>query len=118
MAYFLAIPAFLSLLVLAAHFLRMSFLPGVAIALLLAIVLLFRVNWITRIAQVALLLAGLEWLRATLSLINERQAEGADWHRAAVILLSVEGFTVLSAILLQWVIRKPAAIVESPPAQS
>lgn len=120
MAYFFVIPAVLSLLVLAAHFLRMRFLPGVVLSLVFIIPLLFRVNWITRLTQAYLLLAALEWLRATMSLINDRQVEGTPWHRAAVILLSVETFTVISAILLQWFIKRPSPgfepVIQQAPA--
>ena len=97
--------AILASLILAAHFLHAWILPLVGFFVLLPLVLLIRRNGAVRFVQVMLMLGALEWLRTMLALLSERQAEGREWMRMVFILGGVELFTVLSAVLLQSLLR-------------
>ncbi len=99
MSILLLIPTVLSLLVLAAHFLRSGSLPLVAISLLMIGLVFVKRAWAARTLQVVLVLAALEWVFATLNLIQERQAEGRDWARGAMILIIVALVNVFAAFL-------------------
>lgn len=102
----------LSFLVLGAHFLRVGALPLVALSLFLPFLLLIPRPWVARTLQVALVLAGLEWLRTALSLVAGRQAEGEPWLRMAVILGVVALVAFVSAAVFQlpplrdWYLRR------------
>jgi len=101
MVFVLLLPAYLSFLVLAAHFLHADNLLLVAAALGMCVVLTLPQRWALRLAQGVLVLASLEWVRTTYAIAQDRSAEGKEWHRAAVILLVVAGVNVLAAALLQ-----------------
>ena len=123
MSFLRSIPAFLSLLMLAAHFFRAELLPLVAVCLVTLVLLLVPRNWAVRLVQVVLMVGALEWVRAMLEFISDREQEGRPWTRLMVILLAVELFTVFSAILLQGRLRRRAvpapadAAAEPAPAQ-
>lgn len=106
--------AILASLILAAHFLHAWILPLVAFFVLLPLVLLIRKNWAVRFVQVMFMLGALEWLRTMLALLSERQAEGREWMRMVIILGGVELFTVLSAVLLQSLLRSHVAVEDQP----
>ena len=92
----------LSFLVLGAHFLRVGALPLVALSLFLPFLLLLSPRpWVARVLQVALVLAGLEWLRTMFTLIAGRQASGDPWVRMAVILGVVALMAFVSAATFQ-----------------
>jgi hypothetical protein len=82
-------PTALSLLVLAAHFLRRGqwllclVLVGVAASLFL------RRAWVPLVVQVALALAALVWIQTLVGLVRERQAAGEPVVRLVAILGSV-----------------------------
>jgi len=96
----LIIPAILSFLIAAAHWLHSGNLPMVLVSLAAPFLLLTRARWSVRVIQVMLVLMALEWLRTTFVLMQERQANDEPWHRMAVILCSVAAFAILSAGLL------------------
>jgi hypothetical protein len=98
----LKIPAFLSSLLLAAHFLHagQSLLTG--ICLLLPIALFFRTYWIIRLLQMVLLNGALVWLWTMVQLSGSFHEAGRSPRRMVIILTSVAAFTVLSAGLLQF----------------
>jgi hypothetical protein len=93
------LPVVLSFVVLAAHFLRGMSVMLISICLLAPLLLLVRRRWIPWIIQIMLLLGALEWLATMVALINQRQADGRDWHRMAVILGSVMLFTAASGLV-------------------
>ena len=84
------LPAILSVLLLAAHFLRDGRILFVVIVLSLLPLLFIRRPWVSRIFQIGLILGGLEWLRAMLNFITQRQ-----------ILGFVTLFTIGSALVFQ-----------------
>jgi hypothetical protein len=91
----------LSFLILGAHFLRVGALPLVALSLFLPFLLLLPRPWAARVLQVALVMAGLEWLRTMFILIAGRQAGGDPWGRMAVILGVVALVAFISAATFQ-----------------
>lgn len=97
----LVLPAVLSALTLAAHFLRNGHLvltaSGLAVALLLVVV---RRPWVVRAAQTVLLLGTLEWSRSAGALLNERLTAGQPYTRMLVIMYGVAAFGAGSALLL------------------
>ncbi|HET9652443.1 MAG TPA: hypothetical protein VFP36_09635, partial [Usitatibacter sp.] len=66
----------LSLLVLAAHFLREGGLLLVVACIALMLLLAWRRPWVPRVVQAALALGTLEWLRTAVILVQERMADG------------------------------------------
>lgn len=113
MTFLLLVPAILSFLVLAAHFLRASNLlldaPVLSLCLLLLVapclgmcmLLLVRQRWVLRVAQGVLILAGVEWVRTANAVAQDRMVEGGNWLRPALILLAVAGVNVVAAALFQ-----------------
>lgn len=94
-------PAFVCLLLLAAHFLRAGDLLVVLICLALCPLLAAPWRWAIKLIQVILILAAVEWIFTALDLIQQRTEEGADWHRGAAILLVVSLFNLVAVALLQ-----------------
>jgi hypothetical protein len=82
-------PIVLSLLLLAAHFLRYGETLAVILALALLGLLFVRKPWVARTIQVALLAATAEWLRTLLQLALERMHAGVPFMRMVVILSAV-----------------------------
>lgn len=101
MTFLLLVPAVLSLLVLAAHFLRAGVL--FAVVVLIALVPLFglRRRWVPRLFQGILALGALEWVRTLLALRAARMAFGQPYARMMMILGGVVVFTLLSAALFE-----------------
>lgn len=119
--FLLSIPAFVASLMLAAHFYRAQLMAGVAGSLLLAGLLFVPRNWAIRTAGALLMLGALEWLRTMLVFITDRQSEGRPWTRLAIIMIGVECFTVIAAMLLQFRLRavprgfEPILSAKEPP---
>lgn len=101
MIFLLLLPAMLSFLLFAAHWLRPGNLFLVALSLLMIPLLWIPRPWMRRTVQVLLLIAALEWLRTTWDIAQSRMEAGDPWLRAAVILLAVTLFNLLAAFLLQ-----------------
>ena len=95
----LLIPTLLSFLVLAAHFLRADQVYLMLMACAAPLLLLARRTWATRLLQFLLVAGALEWVRTTMQIQAIRIDQGRDWHRMAVILYSVAGFTLASALV-------------------
>ena len=95
----LLIPALLSFLVLAAHFLRNDQLALMLISCAAPLLLLPRRAWLTRLVQALLVLGALEWVRTLLEIRAVRIDEGREWLRMARILGGVAVFTLISAFL-------------------
>ena len=100
MTFLLLLPAILSFLMLAAHWLRVDN-PGLAgVTLALAVLLLVPRWWVVRIAQVVLGLAFVIWLLTIWGIIQDRMEEGKPWQRAALILLGVASLNLVAMALL------------------
>jgi hypothetical protein len=94
----LLLPALLSLLVLAAHFLRSGQLLFVAAALAAAALAAVPRRWAARAMQLVLALGAVEWIRTLVVLVDARRAEGRPWTRLAVILACVALVCALSVL--------------------
>jgi hypothetical protein len=95
------LPAGLSALVLAAHFLRAGNSALLLASLSLIALMFVRRAWAARAIQVGLLLGTLEWLRTLLFLVAVRKQAGEPFVRLAVILGAVAAVTGASALVLQ-----------------
>jgi hypothetical protein len=93
-------PVTLSLLVLAAHFLRAGRMTLVAVTLLLMALYAVRRPLAARILQAALILGAIEWIRTLITVASLRMRVGEPWTRLAVILGAVTAVTLASALLL------------------
>jgi len=94
-------PVGLSVLVLAAHFLRAGHSVLLLASLSLLALLFVRRAWAARVIQVGLLLGTLEWLRTLLFLVAVRRHAGEPFIRLAIILGAVAAVTGASALVLQ-----------------
>lgn len=95
------IPIVLSLLVLAAHFLRGSGLLVASAVVALLLLLAVRRPWAARILQLVLILGALEWIRTLVSLAIRRSQHGEPFMRMVAILGVVVAITLVSALLFE-----------------
>ena len=95
------VPAALSVVVLAAHFLRAGWLPLVVILIALVPLLGLRRRWVPRVFQVILGFGALEWLRTLLELRELRVMLGQPYARMVAILGGVALFTAVAAALFE-----------------
>lgn len=97
----LLIPAVLSCLLLAAHFLRQGsmFLTGVSLAV--PLMLFIRHRSIVRLFQVVLAIAAMEWVRTMAVSAARRFDAGDPWQRMSIILGAVALWTIGSALLFE-----------------
>lgn len=110
------VPIVLSLLVLAAHFLRGGgLLVTVALLGLLAL-LAVRRPWVPRLMQAVLGLGALEWIRTLVTLALRRSELGEPYLRMVLILGAVVAVTGVSALLFET--RKLRRIYRTPHAAS
>ncbi len=77
------------------------------ISLLFPALLAIRTAFALRAVQLFLALAAVEWLRTLLSIAIERHVFGGPWVRMALILGTVTGLTVASAVLIGHTRRMP-----------
>lgn len=101
MTFLSLVPAVISFLLLAAHFLRGWNMLLVGICLVLPLLLFVKRRWAARLLQAALIVGALEWAATTFNLTMMRISQGADWERMAIILGAVTLWTGLSAALFQ-----------------
>jgi len=101
MSFLRLLPVFISLALLAAHFLRAGQTALVAVSLLLFIPMLFRNAWVPRLIQLVLVLGAVEWLRTLYNVAQIRMDMGMPWTRLAIILGGVALFTALSALVFR-----------------
>jgi membrane-associated PAP2 superfamily phosphatase len=99
--FLLLLPGGLSLLTLAAHFLRRGQYAVVAVCLLVFALLFVRRAWAAHVVRVTLFVAALVWARTLVGLMHDFQADGRPWHRMAFILGAVIAVTTASAVLLE-----------------
>jgi hypothetical protein len=97
----LLVPVVLSLLVLAAHFLRAGNTLLVALVLATIALLAVRRGWAARAIQVVLVLGAVEWTRTLLRLASERSAAGQPYLRMVLILGGVTIATAMSAAVFR-----------------
>lgn len=93
-------PAVLSLLVLAAHFLRRGAFASVVVFVALAGVLAMRRAWVPRLVQLALLVGVAIWASTANALIAARRDEGGPWMRMVFIFGAVIAIDLLAIVLL------------------
>ena len=101
MSFLQLLPAILSLLLLAAHSMRLGMPILMAVPLAVLLLLVWPRKWVARLTQLVLVLGALEWLRATFVYVAARQDLGMPWVRLAIILGSVALVTLLSALVFQ-----------------
>ncbi len=101
MKVLLFIPVVLSILVLAAHFLRGDNLLLVVLVLGLLVLLAVRRPWVARLMQVVLVVGAIEWVRTLVALAMSRAEQGEPYLRMTLILGAVAVITLLSAWLFQ-----------------
>lgn len=94
------LPAILSFLLLAAHFLREANMMLLIISALLPFLLFWRTTNVVKFLQFCLLLTAFEWLRTGYQILEFRLAMGESWLRMVIILLLVALFSLYSAWLL------------------
>jgi hypothetical protein len=97
-SFLLLLPAGLSAVVLAAHFLFHGDLLLMLASLALISLLWVRRSWAARVIQAGLLLGSAEWVRTLLVRVNERGALGEPYARFALILGAVALATAASAL--------------------
>lgn len=93
------IPAALSLVLLAAHFLRMQHLLLVVLNLGLIPLLFLEKRSLARGIRLYLLLGSALWVQTLLMIAMERKAMGVPFVGAAIILGAVAVFTLTSALV-------------------
>lgn len=93
------LPALLSLVLLAAHFLRRQELILVAVNLGLVPLLFTKKRWLIQTIRVYLGLGSVLWGNTLLMIIMERKVRGMPFAGAATILGSVAIVTLVSALL-------------------
>jgi len=101
MSFIALLPAILSLLLLAAHCMRLGMAALMALPLAMILLLAWPRPWVARSSQGVLVLGALEWIRAAIVYVSARQDLDMPWGRLAVILGAVSLFTLLSALLFQ-----------------
>jgi hypothetical protein len=93
------IPVFISLLLLAAHFLRYGNILFMALLLLVIPLLAIRKKWVVLLFRILLFLGAVEWVRTIWTLVAIRMEFEKPYLRMAVILGVVALFTALSAFV-------------------
>lgn len=107
--------ATLSLLVLAAHFLRGGdWLTPLCLLACVAMLFLQRQRWVARITQVLLAMGAFVWIGTAMETYQRRVAEGGDPRRLVMILAVVILVDVVAAILL----GAPAVLARYPSASA
>ena len=95
-----ALPAILSSLLLAAHFLRTGNMLLVTGAAALPLLMLVPSRYARYALQALLLLGAAEWIRTSIVLAEFRIQLGEPWARMVAILTTVTLFTIVSALLV------------------
>lgn len=98
---FRLIPVILSLLVLAAHFLRAQSMLLVAVLLIVAGLLFVKRPWSARVVQTVLILGAIEWLLTLSELMMRRIDTGQPYGRMVMILGSAAVLTAASAFVFR-----------------
>lgn len=99
MVFVWLIPVFISLLILAAHFLRYGDILFMSLSLLAIPLLAIRKKWVVLLFRILLFLGTVEWVRTIWTLAAIRMEYGKPYLRMAIILGGVAMFTFLSAFV-------------------
>ena len=99
MVFVWLIPVFMSLLLLAAHFLRYGNILFMVISLLAIPLLAIRKKWVVLLFRILLFLGTVEWVRTIWTLAAVRMEFGKPYLRMAIILGGVALFTFFSAFV-------------------
>lgn len=92
------VPVVLSLIILAAHFLRAGNMLVVVILIASLVLLLVKRPWIVRVIQTILVLGAIEWLLTLSELMSRRIEMGQPYMRMVAILGSVAFLTAVSGL--------------------
>ncbi len=95
----LLLPVILSILALAAHFLRSGNLLALVGLLALLPLLALRRRWVASVARYTLWLGTGVWVYTAIAIAAERMPLGQPWLRAALILGGVAILTLLSSLV-------------------
>ena len=101
MLFLSVLPAILSALLLAVHFLRGGHLALMIVCLALPLLFLVRRSWVPVVVHLALLAGALEWVRTLMLFAAVRRALGQPATRLALILGAVAAFTVIAGLLMR-----------------
>jgi len=94
------LPFIISMILMAAHFLREGNVILVIIFLAVPLILFIKKRWALLSALIFDLAAVLLWALTAFELVQARLAAGADWIRMFLILLAVAAFTAWAGYLL------------------
>ena len=95
------IVAALSALLLGAHLYRSGEMVLAAVAVAAITLLFIRRRWAALTMQAMLVIGVFEWMRTLVLLVAMRQQFGMPFGRLAAIMITVVGFTLMSAMLFQ-----------------
>ncbi len=95
------VPVVISLIVLAAHFMRAGNIVMVLVALVLLVLLGVRRRWVAQLVQVALILGTVEWVITLIRLVAWRSDAGQPVLRLVFILGGVALLTALSGLVFR-----------------
>jgi hypothetical protein len=101
LTFALLLPAILSLLVVAAHFLRYNNIIIIGVIIVLILLLLVKHKISARLVQLGLLLATVEWVGTAQALISYRLEYDMPWIRLSVIMFFVILFTFSSIFMFK-----------------
>jgi len=94
-------PVIFSFLILSAHFSRAGSPLLLIIFLVLPIFLFIKKAWVVRLIQIFLVIGSIEWIRALISYVSQRQSMDEPYMRLVIILGVVALFTGLSALVFK-----------------
>jgi uncharacterized membrane protein len=98
-AFIQLIPVIISMLLIAAHFLRANNIYLVAVCFILLLGLLVRAPLPAKVMQGTLVISTIEWIRTAYTIVSVRMQIGLPWTRLAVILGAVACFTLTSGLV-------------------
>jgi hypothetical protein len=104
----------LSLLLLAAHFVRAQLWLPAVISVALIGLLALRAQWSVLALQCCLVLGSIEWLRTLLATAAARIAMGQPYTRMALILGVVAALTFASALVFQLPVLRQRNRLDQP----
>ena len=94
-------PVVLSLIILAAHFLRAENMFVVVILIASLVLLLVKRPWIVRVIQTILVLGAIEWVLTLSELMSRRIEMGQPYMRLVAIIGSVAFLTAVSGLVFR-----------------
>ena len=94
-------PVIFSFLILSAHFSRAGSPLLLIIFLLLPLLLFVKKAWVVRLIQIFLVIGSIEWIRALITYVSQRQLIDEPYMRLVIILGIVALFTGISALVFR-----------------